>query len=113
MELTMEQIRAFRLRSHHLDRELPLSRLEEAAGACGLQNSPPGAWETAMFQRLEGCTLQALQDALYREKRLLQAWSFRGTPVVFPTRDSGVFLTPLAAREGEEPWIYTRGISGA
>ena len=66
-----------------------------------------------MFQRLEGCTLQALQDALYREKRLLQAWSFRGAPVVFPTRDSGVFLTPLAAREGEQPWIYTRGISGA
>lgn len=113
MELTMEQIRVFRLRSHHLDRELPLSRLEEAAGACGLQNSPPGAWETAMFQRLEGCTLQALQDALYREKRLLQAWSFRGAPVVFPTRDSGVFLTPLVAREGEDPWIYTRGISGA
>ena len=31
-------------------------------------------------------------------------------PVVFPTRDAGVFLTPLCARPGENPWIYTKGI---
>ena len=30
--------------------------------------------------------------------------------MVFPTRDAGVFLTPLEARPGEEPWIYTKGI---
>ena len=39
-----EQIRAYRLRAHHLDQPLPPEGLEITAGACGLQNSPPGAW---------------------------------------------------------------------
>ena len=61
------RIRGHRLRAHHLDQKLPLSRLAEAAGACGLQNSPPGAWETAAFNRISTCTLQALENALYSE----------------------------------------------
>lgn len=85
----------------------------DAAGACGLQNTPPGAWETALFNRLDGCSLAALSDAMYSGKTLLQAWSRRGVPVVFPTAQSDIFLTPLIARGGEYPWIYTRGIAGA
>lgn len=106
-----EQIRAYRLRAHHLDQPLPPEGLEIAAGACGLQNSPPGAWETAAFNRLADCTLKGLQTALYEEKSVLQAWSYRGAPVVFPTDQSAVFLAALTARAGEEPWIYTRGIT--
>ena len=44
MDITPEQVRAHRLRAHHLDRRYPASRILEAAGACGLQNSPPGGW---------------------------------------------------------------------
>lgn len=113
MNIETEQIRSHRLRAHHLDKKLPLTGLTAAAGACGLQNSPPGAWETAMYNRLDDCTLQVLQDALYQEKSLLQAWSFRGAPVVFPTDQSEVFLTAMKAQTGETPWIYTRGITGA
>lgn len=113
MDITPEQVRAHRLRAHHLDRRYPASRILEAAGACGLQNSPPGGWETALFQRLEGCSLPLLRDVLYRDRALLQAWSIRGVPLVFPAGESGVFLSPLLAREGECPWIYTRGITAA
>lgn len=62
---------------------------------------------------MEDVTLPQLEQALYGEKTLLQAWSIRGVPLVFPTKDAGVFLAPLCARPGEEPWIYTRGITGA
>jgi hypothetical protein len=110
MERNAEQIRSLRLHAHHLDRKLPFTGIKEAAGACGLQNSPPGAWETALFNRLEGCTPEMLRKALWEEKSLLQAWSCRGAPMVFPAEEEGVFLTPLAALPGEEPWIYTRGI---
>ena len=113
MTATLEQVRAFRLRRHHLDCPLPPKRLTEAAGACGVQNSPPGAWETALWNRVEGVTPSQLEDALYDEKTLLQAWSIRGVPLVFPTKDAGVFLSSLCTRSGEEPWIYTRGITGA
>ena len=110
MELTTPRVRALRLHAHYLDQPLPADGLLQAAGACGLQNSPPGAWETAAFNRVEGCSVCSLHTALYHDRTLLQAWSWRGVPAVFPTRDAGVFLTPLCARPGEDPWIYTKGI---
>ena len=113
MNIKPEQIRAHRLHAHHLDKKLPLTALETVAGACGLQNSPPGAWETALFNRIENCTLQDLHKALYQQKNLLQAWSYRGVPVVFPTGQSDIFLSPLQANDNEWPWIYTRGITAA
>lgn len=111
ISLTADQVRWYRLTAHHLDRQYPLCRLEEVAGVCGLQNSPPGAWETALFARVKGCTAAQLRSALEEEKTLLQAWSYRGAPVVFPEKESAVFLQALTARAGEEPWIYTRGIT--
>lgn len=113
LEITLTQIRNYRLRIHNLNRKLPISALVDAAGVCGFQNSPPGAWESALYNRLEGCTLSLLHKTLYEEKSLLQAWSFRGAPVVFPTAQSSVFLTALIPRDKEQPWIYTRGISAA
>lgn len=110
MELSARQIRAHRLRAHHLDQKYPFGELLAVAGTCGLQNSPPGAWETAAFCRLKNCTLPQLHHALYQKKELLQAWSIRGVPLIFPTADSDVFLSALIAQEGEEPWIYTKGI---
>lgn len=99
---------------HHLDKKIPPESILEAAGACGLQNSPPGAWETALFNRLEGCPLQELRESLYARKILLQAWSYRGVPVVFPTEESSVFLSSLIARQGEEPLdLYPRHHGGA
>ena len=113
MQITDGAIRRFRLRAHHLTERLPAGALAAAAGACGVQNSPPGAWETALFLRVEGCTRAELRRALWEKKELLQAWSIRGVPLVFPAAEAGVFLAPLAARPGEEPWIYTRGITAA
>lgn len=113
MHVENNRILGHRLCAHHLEQKMATDGMTTAAGVCGLQNSPPGAWETALFNRIEGCTKQALEDALYREKSLLQAWSYRGVPVVFPMEESDVFLSPLIAQKGEEPWIYTRGIAGA
>ena len=111
MELDPQTIRRRRLAAHHLRQPLPREKLAEAASACGFQNSPPGSWETAAFNRVEGCTREDLENALCRDKTLLQAWSWRGVPAVFPADEAPVFLSPLAAQPGEEPWIYTRGIT--
>lgn len=113
MNIEADKIRSYRLHAHHLDRKIPAGEILTAAGVIGLQNSPPGAWETALFNRLKGCTLQILRDALYKQKSLLEAWSYRGAPVVFPTAQSDIFLTALLSEEEEQPWIYTMGITGA
>ena len=83
-EPSIEQIRIFRLRSHHLDSVYSKSETDRLAGACGMQNTPPGAWETALFNRVPDCTLSDMEHLLYEQKTLLQAWSYRGTPVDFP-----------------------------
>ncbi len=106
---TEDQIRSFRLRSHHLDRIYGRETLLEAAGACGLQNSPPGAWEAAIHNRIPELGGKELRVVLEENKILLQAWSFRGVPVVFPAEERRTFLSALIPAEGE-PWIYTRGI---
>jgi len=110
MKIEKSQIISYRLCSHHIDKLYPADNIVAAAGACGLQNSPPGAWETALFNRLEGCSMQMLHKALHEQKKLLQAWSYRGAPVVFPTDQSDAFLSALIPQQGE-PWIYTQGIA--
>ena len=109
-EPSIEQIRIFRLRSHHLDSVYSKSETDRLAGACGMQNTPPGAWETALFNRVPDCTLSDMEHLLYEQKTLLQAWSYRGTPVVFPVSESSTFLSALIPDE-PEPWIYTQGIA--
>ena len=109
-ELNLEQIRNFRLHSHHLDAFYTKEDLIAAAGACGMQNSPPGAWETALYNRIPSCSQEDMNHFLYQERCLLQAWSLRGAPVVFPEEESDVFLSALIPQE-DEPWIYTQGIS--
>ena len=105
-ELNVEQVRNFRLHAHHLDTFYDKADVLAVVGACGMQNTPPGAWEAALFNRVPACKAADRDRLLLEERSLVQAWSFRGTPVVFPTADSAAFLSALAA-EGGEPWIYT------
>ena len=74
-----------------------------------MQNSPPGAWELSVFSRMPDITLSALDEALTESRTLIQAWSLRGAPCIFPVQDCDVFLTALIPEN--EPWIYTRGIA--
>jgi len=111
-ELNVRNIRLFRLQAHHLDVRYNKSYIAEVVGAGGMQNTPPGAWETALFNRVADCTLPEMQALLYPQKFLVQAWSFRGAPVVFPVADSNAFLSALIPEAGEE-WIYTKGIFAA
>lgn len=107
--ITTEQIRRFRVHTHHLDRWYSKNDLADVVGACGFQNSPPGAWESALHNRIPGYLPEDTRRMLETEKTLLQAWSFRGAPVVFPISESDVFLSALVSAQGE-PWIYTKGI---
>lgn len=91
-----------------------------------MQNTPPGAWENALYHRIPSCSLVQMEQLLYGDPKslensgspkasetgrmLLQAWSLRGAPFVFPVSESGSFLSALIPQT-DEPWIYTRGIT--
>ena len=110
--VSKEQIRQFRLHTHNLDTWYQKADVEAIAGACGFQNTPPGAWEIALHNRISDCKQEDMRKMLEIERTLLQAWSFRGAPVVFPTDESDAFLSALVP-EQDEPWIYTQGIQPA
>jgi hypothetical protein len=111
-QVTAEQVRQYRLHVHHLDRWYAPQDLVAVVGACGMQNTPPGAWEAALSNRVAGWGAAEAVQALETDRRLLQAWSIRGAPLVFPTEQADVFLAGLIPAPGE-PWVYTQGIGGA
>ena len=95
IELTMEQIRYYRLHAHHFGPFfMEPADLMSVTGACGLQNTPPGAWETALFNRIPAYS-KLLPISCFADKHLLQAWSLRGLPLVFPSEGKRYFSYQL------------------
>ena len=89
--VTAEQAVAFRLHGHCLGERLPAKELLRAAGACGLQGTPPGAAALALHARLDGLTPERVRRALERDKTLIQIWSLRAAEWIVPTKDLDVF----------------------
>lgn len=84
---------AFRLGAHHLAERLGEGGLLDAAGRCGIQNSPPGSALLALHARVRNLTQEQVDDAVGVEKTLLQTWCMRGAPFFFPVSDAPVFTT--------------------
>ncbi|GAA1325142.1 hypothetical protein GCM10009659_24770 [Leucobacter albus] len=62
-----------------------------AAARCGVQNSPPGSAILALHARAGGVTREAFTAAITDEHTLLQTWSLRGAPYIFPTADAALY----------------------
>nr|WP_272923920.1 winged helix DNA-binding domain-containing protein [Streptomyces sp. SID3343] len=74
-----------------------------AAGAAGTQDTPPGNGRLALLARCPGLRVDDVDTALADDKSLLQAWTVRQSPYLFPTRDLPVFTRPMLP-EDEESW---------
>lgn len=90
-EVTRGEVIAFRLGAQHLAERLSPPGLLAAAGACGVQNSPPGSALLALHARVRDLARADVDHAVAEEKSLLQTWSMRGAPFYFPTADAAVF----------------------
>jgi hypothetical protein len=96
-----EQVLAFRLGGHHLVERLARGSLLEAAGACGVQDSPPGSAALGLCARIRDLTSAEIEHAMTVDRSLLQTWSMRGAPLVYPTRDWPVFTLALQPQSEE------------
>ncbi|MEV4891542.1 winged helix DNA-binding domain-containing protein [Nonomuraea sp. NPDC055795] len=101
-KVSKDDVIAFRLNAHHLTARLGANGLLDAAGRCGIQNSPPGSALLALHARVENLSPERLAQAVAEEKSLLQSWCMRGSPFYFPTADAPVFTTGVLppAEEG-------------
>jgi hypothetical protein len=84
---------AFRLGAHNLTERLGAGGLLDAAGRCGIQNSPPGSAMLALHARVRKLTQEQVAHAVVAEKSLLQTWCMRGSPFYFPASDAPVFTS--------------------
>lgn len=92
-EVAKGNVIAFRLGAHHLAERLGEDGVLDAAGRCGVQNSPPGSALLALHARVRNLTRERVAEAVAEEKSLLQTWCMRGSPFYFPTADAPVFTT--------------------
>ena len=104
-----EQVCFFRMEGHNLSRKLPPGSLLEAAGACGIQNTPPGSAALALHARVARVTPGEIDHALAEDKSLLETWSLRAAPTVFPTRDRAVFTQGVLPDDEAALRAFIRG----
>jgi winged helix DNA-binding protein len=94
-----DQVIAFRLAGHHLDRRLPPGSLVVAAAACGVQDTPPGAAALALCARVAELAPADIDRALAEDRTLLVVWSLRLAPCLVPTADAAVFTAGVLPRD--------------
>ena len=96
--VTREQVLAFRAAAQSLDRRRPLTDLAGVAGACGVQDTPPGNADVSLAARLD-IDGPVVAEAVAR-KELVLTWSLRGAPHLFPLGAFAVFT--LGARPADD-----------
>lgn len=111
--VTLKQIIAFRLDGHNLSARLPAGAILQAAGACGIQNTPPGSAVLSLHARVAGLSSADVDQALEVDKTLLQTWSLRASPHLFPIRDAHVFTRGLLPPDEDSTRFFILGIKQA
>jgi hypothetical protein len=109
-KVSTSEVVAFRLNAHHLTKRLGSDGLLEAAGLCGIQNSPPGSALLALHARVRDITQERVAAAIADDKSLLQTWSMRGAPFLFPTADAPVFTTGVSPPTEEAMIHFIPGV---
>ncbi|MET0916043.1 MAG: winged helix DNA-binding domain-containing protein, partial [Jiangellaceae bacterium] len=109
-KVSKSEVVAFRLNAHHLTKRMGGEGLLEAAGRCGIQNSPPGSALLALHARVRSITQERMAAAIADDKSLLQTWCMRGAPFVFPTVDAAVFTTGVSPPTEEAMRHFIPGV---
>jgi hypothetical protein len=104
---------AFRLHAHHLASRQSADDLPEVAGACGIQNSPPGSALLALHARAEHVTRDRVDHLVGEDKSLLQTWCMRGAPFYFPTADAPIFTAGVLPATETARLHLIVGVDGA
>ena len=108
--LEREQVAAWRLARHHLDRPAPRESLVDVASAvCGVHAQLMSSAELALAARVEGLTRDDLHEALWKSRTLVKTWAMRGTLHLVPARDLALYVAVLARTWDTVPGAWLRG----
>lgn len=113
LSISGAQVRAFRLRRHHLLHRSPRRSLVGVAGHIGgVQAQVLSAAGLALLARVEGLRSQDVEAALGKNRRLSRAWCMRRTLHLVPSSELAVFARGTSKRADRDvTWLRNRGVS--
>jgi winged helix DNA-binding protein len=80
INLSSVQVNSWRLSRHHLDKRVRKGQIENVVSElCGVQAQVLSYAALAIWARVEGITMQDVQDALWKHRSLVKTWCMRGT----------------------------------
>ena len=113
-ELTWEQVRAWRLARHHLDRRAPREQLLSVVSRlCGVHAQLASSAELTLWARMEDLEPDAVARALWEERTLVKTWAMRGTLHLLPAAELGLWHAGLGTYKHylKPVWFRAFGIT--
>ena len=99
LPVTREQVLAFRLARHRLDRRAPAGKmLAVARDLCGSHAQLASSAELALWARVEDVSREDVRSALEEERTLVKTWAMRGTLHLVPADDLDLYVAALGPR---------------
>jgi Winged helix DNA-binding domain len=114
LTLGWDQVLAWRLARHHLDRRLPRERaLEVAADICGLHAQLMSSAELTLWARVDDLEPDAVQRALWVDRSLVKTWAMRGTLHLLPAAELPLWQAALSTRRHylKPYWLRNFGVT--
>jgi len=110
-KLDWDQVAAWRLRRHHLDRRAPAAdALAVVADLAGLHAQIASSAELTLWARVDDLAPDAVRRALWEDRTLVKTWAMRGTLHLLPGTDYPHWQAGLAARYDPKPaWFRAFG----
>jgi len=100
VSVSPEQVAAFRLARHHLDRRAPRSALARVAGdMVGAQAQVQSAAFMSLWTRTRDLRVDDVEKALWQDRVLAKVWCMRGSLHIVPSKEFAVFVRGSGRRE--------------
>jgi len=112
-ELNWAQVRAWRLRQHHLDRRAGATSLVKVVKDLGgVQAQVLSAAELALWNRVAGVRRRSVDDALWKKKSLVKIWAMRGTLHLMPADELPMWCAAASTKQlyWHPSWLSYQGV---
>src|SRR5215471_7765957 len=108
IKLSHMQVNSWRLSKHHLADRADRNELNAVVSdVCGVQCQVMSAGQIGIGARVDGVTEKEVEDALWKERRLVKTWCMRGTLHILASADLPLYVAALKTRTGyrSKSWL--------
>ncbi len=114
MQLTWNQVHAWRLARHHLlEPAKPAALLQVVQDICGLHAQLMPAAELSLSARVRDISPDDVQDALWKKRTLVKTWAMRGTLHLLTAADFPVYVAAMRTKKNfrRASWQKFHGVT--